>query len=198
MSHPYFVRRLTAGERREVEELVRRPPNVAVFRRAKAVQLSADGWQTGEIAQAVERDRSAVTRWLHRFDEEGVAALTPRKSSGRPPKADPTYRAELEKAARKNPSDLGYSFTRWTLVRLREHLKRKTDVDLEQSRISRLLKAIGFRYGRPKLDLKHRQDPQAVATAKRRRTVGLKKRSKNPASGPSFILMKPSSISIPS
>lgn len=198
MSHPYFVRRLTARERREVEELVRRPPSVALFRRAKAVQLSADGWKTGEIAGIVDRDRSAVTRWLHRFDEEGLAALEPRKSSGRPPKADEVYQAELKEAANTNPSDLGYPFTRWSLDTLREHLKRKTGIELDNSRVSRLLKAIGFRYGRPKLDLKHRQDPQAVATAKRLRTAGLKKRSKNLVSGPSSILTKPSSISIPS
>jgi len=198
MSHAYFVRRLTVGERREVDELVRRPPSVAVFRRAKAVQLSADGWKTGEIAGIVDRDRSAVTRWLHRFDEEGVTALEPRQSSGRPPKANEVYQAELKEAADSNPSDWGYSFTRWSLGTLREHLQRQTGIALDQSRVSRLLKEMGFRYGRPKLDLKHRQDPQAVATAKRLRTEGLKKRSKNPGRGLSSILMKPSSISIPS
>lgn len=194
MSHPYCVRQLTAAERRQIKELVRQPPDVAVFRRAKAVQLSADGWKTHEIAKVVERDRSAVTRWLHRFDEEGLAAVEPRKSSGRPPKADETYLAELKKAVTTSPSELGYAFTRWTLAHLGEHLKRKTGIDLGGSRISRLLKAIGFRYGRPKLDLKHRQDPQAVATAKRLRTQALKKRVSTPTAAHSSMLTKPNSI----
>jgi transposase len=190
MSHPYFVRRLTARERREIDELVRKSPRVAVFLRAKAVQLSADGWKTRDIATAVERDRTAVVRWLHRFDEEGLDALEPRKSSGRPPKADEAYRTELKEAAATNPCDLAYPFTRWTLGRLREHLKRKTGIDVDASRISRLLKAIGYRYGRPKLDLKHRQDPQQVATAKRLRTRALKKRAKNPTDAHSSTSMK--------
>jgi transposase len=194
MSHPYFVRRLTARERRKIDDLVRKSPRVAVFLRAKAVQLSANGWKTGDIATAVERDRTAVVRWLHRFDEEGLNALEPRKSSGRPPKADEVYRAKLKEAASTNPCDLGYPFTRWTLERLREHLKRKTGVDVGVSRISRLLKAMGYRYGRPKLDLKHRQDPQQVAAAKRLRTRALKKRAKNPTDVRFSTSMKLSSI----
>jgi transposase len=194
MSQPYFVRRLTATERQEIGELIRHPPSVAVFRRAKAVQLSAEGWKVQEIAEAVERDRSAVIRWLYRFDEEGMSAVEPRKSSGRPAKADEVYRAELKKTAETSPPELGYSFTRWTLGNLRKHLQRTTGVDLTESRISRLLGAMGFRYGRPKLDLKHRQDPQKVATAKRLRTGALKKRVSGPIVTPSSTWTKPNSI----
>lgn len=196
MSHPYFVRGLSAAERRKINELIYHPPSVAVFRRAKAVQLSADGWKTHEIAEAVQRDRSAVIRWLYRFDEEGLHAIEPRKSSGRPPKTNEVYHAELKQAAETPPTELGYAFTRWTLDNLCEHLKRKTGVDLTNSRISRLLGAMGFRYGRPKLDLKHRQDPQEVATAKRLKTQALKKRVNTPTATPSSMSTKPSSIGI--
>ena len=71
----------------------------------------------------VDRDRLAVTHRLHRFDEQGPTALEPRKSSGRWPKADEVYQAELGEALETNPSDLGYPFTRWSLQSPWEDLK---------------------------------------------------------------------------
>ncbi|MCO6045345.1 hypothetical protein NG895_15645 [Aeoliella sp. ICT_H6.2] len=66
-----------------IHELTDRPPSVAVCRRAKVVPLWMDGGKTHEITEAVERDWSAVFRGLYHFAEEVLAAVEPRKSSGR-------------------------------------------------------------------------------------------------------------------
>ena len=58
---------------------------------------------------------------------------------------------------------------------LTEHMRRTTHVDVSCSTVYHTLKRLGYRYGRPKLDLKHRQDPKQVARAKRQKACALKK-----------------------
>ena len=75
MSVPYFVRKLSRSERNRLVVIFQKPPHVNVFLRAKAVDLSSKGWKVPRIAEVVQRDRSVVSRWLHRFDEEGIEGL---------------------------------------------------------------------------------------------------------------------------
>lgn len=176
MSLCFFVRTLARAERSRLAEILQHPPTVSVFLRAKAVDLSSRGWKPGEIADVVQRDRSVVSRWLHRFDAEGIAGLWPKKSPGRPPKATPEFRQAVDQVARENPRDLGYEFSRWTVDLMTEHVVAATGIDIGPDTMRNTLVDLGFRWGRPKLDLKHRQDPQDVARAKRHRNGALKKR----------------------
>jgi transposase len=175
MSQPFFVRRLSKSERKAIKKLRKRPPNVAVYQRAQTVYFSSQRLKVPQIARIVDRDRSVVSRWLHRFEERGVAGLWPDKSTGRPPKADADYQAALVESVSKNPRDLGYAFTRWTSALLAEHLRRVTHVQVCAATVSKTLRRLGYRHGQPKLDLKHRQDPKEVTRAKRQKRRALKK-----------------------
>ena len=192
MSQPFFVRRLSRAERNAIRRLRKRPPSHAVFLRAQAVHFSAQGLTAERIASIVARDRSTVYRWLKAFDARGLPALRPNKSPGRPPIADAEFQAALIEAVEQNPRDLGYAFTRWTLDLLTEHLRRATRVQVSASTVRGVLKRMGYRYGRPKLDLKHRQDPKDVVRAKRQRNRALKKRE------PVRIIWRFSSVTKPS
>ena len=167
MSQPFFVRSLSQAERKAIRKLRKRPPNLAVYRRAQAVHFSSQRLKVQQIAEIVSRSRLTVTRWLHQFDACGLVALWPGKSSGRPPKADADFQAALVAAIEQNPRDLGYPFTRWSVDLLTEHLRRKMHVDVSYSTVYKTLKRLGYRYGRPKLDLKHRQDPKEIARGER-------------------------------
>lgn len=175
MSQPFFVRPLSRSEQKTIAKLRKKPPNVRVYQRAQAVYFSAQGLKVQKIAPIVDRDRSVVSRWLHAFQKDGLAALWPGQSPGRPPKADADFQAALIQALRQNPRDLGYGFSRWTSALLAGHLHRRTHVRVCGATVSRTLKRLGYRWGQPKLDLKHRQDPQAVARAKRQKRRALKK-----------------------
>ncbi|KKM67589.1 hypothetical protein LCGC14_1469590 [marine sediment metagenome] len=175
MSQPLFVRRLTRAERAALRKLRKKPPNLGVYRRAQAIHLSSQRLKTHQIAEIVSRSALSVTRWIHAFDAHGLPALWPGKSTGRPPKADADFQAALAQAVEQNPRDLGYLFTRWSVDLLTEHMRRTTHVDVSCSTVYHTLKRLGYRYGRPKLDLKHRQDPKQVARAKRQKARALKK-----------------------
>jgi hypothetical protein len=86
-----------------------------------------------------------------------------------------------------------YPFTRWSVDLLREHLRRHTHIDVSYSTVYHTLKRLDYRYGRPKLDLKHRQDPNEVTRAKRQKRTALKKRKPAPVVVLSRIVTKPSS-----
>ena len=197
MSQPFFVRSLSRAERKAIRKLRKRPPNVDVYRRTQAVYFSSEGLKVQRIAEIVGRGRVSVTRWLHEFDRHGLLALWPGKSTGRPPKADADFQAALIEAVEKNPRDLGYPFTRWSADLLAEHLRRKLHVDISCSTVYNCLKRLGYRYGHPKLDLKHRQNPKDVRQAKRQKKAALKKRKPAPVVLLSRIVTKQNSISTP-
>jgi transposase len=168
-----------------------------VYRRAQAVHLSSQRLKVQPIAEIVSYSPLTVRRWLQDFGSHGLPALWPGKSSGRPPKADADFQAALAKAVEQNPHDLGYPFTRWSSDTLTEHMRRTTLVDVSCSTVYHTLKRLGYRYGCPKLDLKHRQDPAQVARAKRQKRAALKKRNRpEPVIVLSSILTKPNFTSI--
>ena len=175
MSQPLFVRRLSRAERVAIRKLRKRPPTLHVYRRIQAIHLSSQRLKAQQIAEIVSRSPLTVTRWIHEFDARGLPALWPGKSPGRPPTADADFQAALVQTVEQNPRDLGYPFTRWSVDLLTEHMRRTTHVVVSCSTVYHMLKRLGYRYGRPKLDLKHRQDPKQVARAKRQKARALKK-----------------------
>jgi len=158
-----------------IRKVRKRPPRHAVFLRAQAVHFSSQRLTAQQIAPIVERNRSTVYRWLKAFDARGMPALWPGKSPGRPPTTDADFQAALGQTVEQNPRDLGYPFTRWSVELLTEHMRRTLHVVVSCSTVYHALKRLGYRYGRPKLDLTHRQDPEQVARAKRQKARALKK-----------------------
>ena len=65
----------------------------------------------------------------------------------------------------KEPSEVGYDFTIWTVERLSAHLEKLTGIRLSESRLRALIKRKGYRYRRPKHDLGHLQDKAAKSKA---------------------------------
>jgi len=197
MSQPLFVRPLKRAERAALRKVRKRPPSLDVYRRAQAIHLSSQHLKAQRIAEIVSRSPLTVTRWIHQFDAHGLPALWPGKSTGRPPKADADFKAALAQAVEQNPRDLGYPFTRWSVDLLTEHMRRTTHVDVSCSTAYHTLKRLGYRYGRPKLDLKHRQDPKDVARAKRQKTCALKKQEPAEVVWRFSTVTRPSSTSTP-
>ena len=76
---------LSARERGMLEALTRRTTGAAgLVRRARMVELAADGMPLDRIAREVGVDRTIVRTWLDRYRAGGVAALQDRPRSGRP------------------------------------------------------------------------------------------------------------------
>lgn len=160
MNPPKFVRRLSQPEERDLARLIHKGGDARVVRRAQMIRLSAKGKTCGEIADLLGFSLPGVHRVIQVFNAQGLNGLADKPRSGRPPKATPPYVEALKEAVARSPKDFGYSFTSWTLPRLREHLGRRCRVLLNADYLARVMARHGIVYRRPKHIMGHLQDPK--------------------------------------
>jgi len=188
---------LSRRARERLERAVARAREGKYRDRCRAVLWSDRGKSLREIAELLGVDPRTVGRWIQDYRRFGIQGLEIGKSPGRPRRIDAEGEAALEEALRHNPRELGYPFTRWTLDWLVEYLHETTHVRVSPSTVQRALRRMGYRYGRPKLSLRHRQRRADVRRARRARAAALKKGRHTRSAMPSSTWTSASSTSIP-
>lgn len=154
------------SDHREIlRHLTRTDPDPRVRHRADALLLVAQGHPVATAAQALGCRAKRVRAWRQRFVAEGRAGLADRSRSGRPPALGDDAWQVLETALTASPLAHGYPVTTWTLADLRDLLAHH-GWEVCTTTVARTLRARGYRYRRPRHDLTHRQDLEAVASAK--------------------------------
>lgn len=119
------VRRLTEQEGQKLQRIVRRGSTSTVrFRRAMMVSASAGGNTVPVIANLVQADEDTVRDVIHRFNEIGLACLDPRWAGGRPRLLSDDDEKFVIQTAITRPTKLGRPFTRWSIRKLADHLRR--------------------------------------------------------------------------
>ncbi len=99
-----FVKALSLEQIRQLEEAWRAGRCHRQRQRAHAVLLSAKGFRVEQCAEVLEVDRDAISRWLCRWEDGGVAALAEAKRPGRPRALAKQAQEELVAAAQANPA----------------------------------------------------------------------------------------------
>jgi transposase len=141
-------------------------PDPRIRHRAQALLLVADGHTESEVAQLFQTARHRLRAWKKQFLTKGINGLADAHRTGRPPKLTAANLAYLEEALGKSPQDYGFMGTTWTVLDLHELMVQKQAVKVSKDTIHRAILKLGYRYRRPKHDLKHRQDPEAVDSAR--------------------------------
>ncbi len=141
-------------------------PDPRVRQRAQAVLLLVDGHSISEVARMWQTSRHCVQAWRDRFLINGVAGLVDKPHTGRPPKLKDDDLSWLEEVLAKSPRDYGLLGTTWTVQDLTELMRQQRGKLVSKDTVHRALLKQGFRYRRPRLDLTHRQDEEAVAAVK--------------------------------
>jgi transposase len=149
----------------ELKHVIRKDKRVAVVQRATAIKMLHDGQSVQTVAATVLLSTTTVRYWFDRWLEHGVAGLQTRPRSGRPPQLTPAYWDVIEKALESNPTTLGYTFTIWTLARLRDHAHRETGIRVNANYLSEQMKKQGYVYRRPQHELRVHQDATARQAA---------------------------------
>ncbi|WP_405787349.1 IS630 family transposase [Streptomyces sp. NBC_00029] len=125
MAQPVRVRRLTEQEGQKLQHIVRRGSTSSVrFRRAMMLLASAGGSRVPVIARLVQADEDTVRDVIHRFNEIGLACLNPQWAGGRPRLLSPDDEDFVVQTASARPAQLGKPFTRWSIRKLVDHLRR--------------------------------------------------------------------------
>lgn len=147
-----------------LHRLTRTDPDPRVRHRADALLLLAHGRSVAEAAQSLGCCTKRIRVWRRRFLAEGRTGLADRPRRGRPALLDGAAAAVLETALAGSPLDYGYPVTTWTVADLTDLLAQRGWV-VSRATVSRTLQRRGYRYRRPRHDLTHRQDREAVAAA---------------------------------
>jgi transposase len=153
------------GHVAELRRLTRTDPDPRVRHRADALLLLAHGRSVDQAASDMGCCTKRIRVWRRRFLAEGRQGLADRPRHGRPPKLGAAAHAALERALAAAPLDYGYPVTTWTVADLTDLLGQR-GWTVSRATVSRTLAAMGYRYRRPRHDLTHRQDAEAVSSAK--------------------------------
>jgi transposase len=102
--------------------------------RKKIVVAIERGMSKAQAARLFDVSLSSVKRYSRTASEGG--SLEPRKSTGRPPKADQKARLLLEKDVEERPSA--------TIGQRRRFLEHITGTHMSDSTVRRLMKRLGF------------------------------------------------------
>jgi len=192
-----FVPPLRDKERLRLQKAARSSGDPRIRERCRAILWSEEGKTTGQIGRLLGIASTTPMRWVKDYLRFGFLGLVPDKSPGRPRMVDADGEAALQVVIRANPRDLGYRFTRWTLATLAEHLTSVLHTTVSAFAVGSALERLRYRYKRPKLSLKHKQDPRSVRRAKRELRDAQKKSLPRPVATPSSFKTNASSISIP-
>jgi transposase len=134
----------------QLRKLRRETNDKGVFRRCQIVLLASKGRQRGQIAEGVGCSVSWVDRVLRRFEEESVAGLVDHREDNGQVKVDEGFLGHLYDLVDGSPQDHGYPRPTWTQELLCLVMAHETGVRVHRGTMSRALKAIGARLGRPK------------------------------------------------
>ena len=143
-------------------------------RRLRAWELKQQGWQQQTIAAALGVTPGAVSQWLKRAAEGGVAALRARLRPGPTPRLTPERRARLPALLARGAEASGFTGDVWTAPRVAAVIEREFGVRYHPAHVSRLLRAIGWSVRRPVRRATQR-DEAAIAAWYAERWPALKK-----------------------
>ena len=151
--------------RATLHQLTRTDPDPRVRHRADALLLVAGGLSLSRAAAQIGCSRNSIHTWAMRFLAEGRNGLLDRRRLGRPRTLDEAACELIEAALAASPLEYDLPVTIWTVADLHDLLARH-GYSVSLATVYRALDRLGYRYRRPRHDLTHRQDAEAVASAK--------------------------------
>jgi transposase len=153
-------------QRQELHTARKTHPDPRVRHRSQALLLLTDERSISEVTRLFQTARHRVRDWRDRYLKEGIAGLADKKRIGRPPKLGTEALSLLEEALGQSPREYGFLSTTWTVIDLKELLMQRQRIKVCPETVHRAMLKLGYRYRRPRHDLTHRQDAEAVASAK--------------------------------
>jgi transposase len=146
------LRDVSEEEAEQVNRLAKsRTASARLVQRAKLIQALLDdpSQSASKVAQRLGyRGPGAGSKWVRRFNEQGVGGLEDEARSGRPPTHSEEVRSALIGFARQKPSSLGLPFKLWTLERLQTEFEERKGIHLSDSTIWEWLEAEGLEWKR--------------------------------------------------
>ena len=113
-------------------------------RRLLALAQIYDGSTRSDAARIGGVGLQVIRDWVLRFNADGPEGLIDGKAWGQPPKLNDDQRQALARLVEDGPIPAIHGVVRWRLVDLAQWLWDEYRVSVDQSTVSRELKALGF------------------------------------------------------
>jgi len=113
------------------------------------LQLSR-GYSSRKLEEYYRVTYKQICNWADRFDAEGVEGLRVKPGRGRKSLLSKEQKYELIGDMLKSPEDFGYNTANWSGPLIREHIKKKYQVEYKYSATYNLLHELGFSFQRVK------------------------------------------------
>ena len=146
--------------------VARRCKDASQVRRLLALAAVYDGASRTEAAAIGGMDRQTLRDWAVRFNAHGPEGLIDRKSPGARPKLTPEQLAAVIRLVEDGPIPAIHGVVRWRLIDLTGWIYDEYGVTLDQSRLGRILKGLGYARLSPR-PRHHTQNPYALEAFQR-------------------------------
>lgn len=141
---------LGRSAKRRICKKLRKCRDAALVRRYLILINLDEGRSPTEIARTMRISRTTVYRVAWRFREYGEAGLIDRREENGNPKVDEAYLGVLYQVVASYADDHGWRRPTWTQEMLIQTMEEKTRIRIGVAAMSRALRKIGARLGRPK------------------------------------------------
>jgi transposase len=155
--------------------LSRQATNWREGRRLRAWELHQKGWKQQEIAEALGVTQGAVSQWLKRAQDAGVAGLRHRPPPGAAPRLSSEQRGQLLELLARGAESFGFQGDVWTQPRVATLIRDRFGVSYDPSQVGRILKACGWSSQQP-VHRATQRDEEAIQRWKEERWPQIKKR----------------------
>jgi transposase len=143
--------RLTAAQRRRLEQQLRATRDARLYRRTLAILEAADGRPISEVARLVRTSRRSVHYWIESYERAyDPACLADHRGGNHPTLWTEELQAALHAGLERRPDQLGYQAVEWTVPLLGEHLARCAGQRPSATSIRRQLHESGYVWKRPR------------------------------------------------
>ncbi len=129
---------------RDLRQLAKASKDAAQNRRLLALAEIDAGGARSAAAEIGAVGLQVIRDWVLRFNSQGPAGLIDRKAPGQPSKLDDSQRQALAAIVGRGPIPAIHGVVRWRLVDLRRWIWQEFAISLDESTVSRELKALGF------------------------------------------------------
>ena len=142
--------KLSSRERKIIRSYGKGSPDAGLRVRCKIVLALVRGSSPAEVIRSRMATSSLVYNVMHRFIDQTLLGLADRREDNGESKVTEQYEAELLAVVPDSPRKHGYRRPTWTQELLILVLHKRTGIRVSRTTMSRLLKRLHIRLGRPK------------------------------------------------
>ncbi len=133
-----------------LRRLARREGNGRVSRRLLAIAIVLDGMSREMAARAAGMDRQTLRDWVHRYNADGVTALSDAWGDGRPCRLTEGQQATLRAIILAGPDPVLTGVSTWRVVDLCGVVRERFGISYSEGGLAKLLHALDLSWQTPR------------------------------------------------